>query len=80
MTKIVYVDGFKSKAKAAGHKSVAKKRVRTADGETVQVSSVDARSSTFGEDLRYVFGKNVAEARRENIAVTGRADAVVKKR
>jgi len=78
MTKIVYVNGLKS-AKGSAHKTVAKKAVRTSAGKILHVSSVDAHSATFGEDLRYVFGKNVAKARRENIAVTGRADGVFKK-
>jgi hypothetical protein len=80
MTKVVYVNGFKEKASANAHKGVVKKRVRDSSGEIVRVSSVDARSETFGEDLRYIFGRNVAEARRENIVATGKADGVVKKR
>ncbi len=80
MTKVVFINGFKDKASDNGHKGVVKKRVRNAEGEVVQVSSVDVRSATFGEDLRYIFSKNVAAARRENIAATGRADGVVKKR
>ena len=80
MTTIVYLTGAKKKSSAKNHKGVVKKRVRNTDGEIVQVSSVDARSNTFGEDLRYVFSKNVAEARRENIAATGKADGFVKRR
>jgi hypothetical protein len=80
MTKVVYLNGSKKKSSAKDHKAVVTKRVRDAEGEIVRVSSVDTRSATFGEDLRYVFSKNVAEARRENIAATGRADGIVKKR
>lgn len=80
MTKIVYVTGPKKKSTAKNHKGVVNKRVRNTDGEIIHISSVDARSNTFGEDFRYVFSKNVAEARRENIAATGRADGLVKRR
>jgi hypothetical protein len=43
------------------------------------VRTLDARSATFGDDLLYVFGKNVAKARRDNKRVTGATDSVVRK-
>ncbi len=79
MTTIIYVNGSKKKT-AKDHKNVVSKRVRNSEGEIVRVLSVDMRNPTFGEDLRYVFGKNVADARRENIAVTGRAEGALKKK
>ena len=56
-------------------KSVEEKRVRR-DGRVTTIRVVDAASPTFGEDMLYVFRKNVEAARRENKRVTGVADFV----
>jgi hypothetical protein len=79
MTKVIFTNDFKKKAPGR-HAGVVKKRVRNSEGQIGNISSVDARSDTFSEDLLYVFGRNVAEARRENKITTGKADGVVKKR
>lgn len=53
---------------------VVEKRVRQADGRFETIRTVDLASPSFGEDMLYVFTKNVAAARRENKRVTGKAD------
>ncbi len=71
---------LKSKSKSgSGHTSVTEKRVRATDGQIKTVRTVDSNSATFGSDLLYVFGKNVAKARRDNKRLTGAADGVVRK-
>lgn len=69
MPKIVYVP-LKA-AKAGQASSVKAKRVKTADGRTMTLLTIDADSKTFGDDLSYVFKKNVAKARRENKRLLG---------
>jgi hypothetical protein len=61
-------------------KGVTVKRVTTPAGETVTVRSIDANSPTFGEDFLYVFGRNVAAARRRNKEVLGTPSGVAGKR
>lgn len=56
--------------------SVGQKRVRSADGEFRTLRTIKTDSKTFGNDLTYVFGKNVAKARRENKRLTGSTDVV----
>jgi hypothetical protein len=65
--------GAKREAEPA---SVGQKRVRGADGELHTLRTLNAGSKTFSNDLTYVFGKNVAKARRENKRVTGQTDCV----
>jgi hypothetical protein len=77
MAKIV-VASLKPKA-GQGKSSVVEKRVRDADGQMKTLRTVDAGSATFGNDLLYVFGKNVAKARRDNKRATGAMDRVVRK-
>ncbi|MDY6924752.1 MAG: hypothetical protein ACK4JY_07815 [Brevundimonas sp.] len=59
-------------------KGVTSKRVTAANGEKVTIRSIEANSPTFGEDLLYVFGRNVAAARRENKALLGTPSGVRK--
>lgn len=59
---------------------VTEHRVRASDGKVVTLRKVDAGSPTFGEDMLYVFRKNVEAARRENKRVTGVADVTPGKR
>lgn len=59
---------------------VTEQRVRSRDGKLVTIRKVDLASPTFGEDMLYVFRKNVAAARRENKRVTGVADVQPGKR
>ena len=61
-------------------KGVTLRRVTDADGQKVTIRAIDANSPTFGEDLLYVFGKNVEAARRENKRVIGTASGVPTKR
>jgi hypothetical protein len=79
MTKVV-VASLRSSSRDRVTTSVAEKRVLDADGRVKTLRTLDIASSTFGRDLEYVFGKNVAKARRENRRVTGASDGVVAKR
>ena len=54
--------------------SVGEKRVRDSDGKLRTLVTIDLFGKNFGNDLDYVFKKNVAKARRENKRVTGVAD------
>ena len=42
--------------------------------------TLDANSSSFEDDLHYVFSKNVARARRENKRILGASDIAPPKR
>lgn len=76
MTKVVVKKFDGSKAGLNGT-AVTQKRVRDAGtGRLVTVLTIDAQSKTLGQDIDYVFSRNVAKARRENKAVTGVADRV----
>jgi hypothetical protein len=44
------------------------------------VRTLDANTAIFEEDLRYVFAKNVAKARRDNKRVVGATDIAPPKR
>ncbi len=61
------------KGKRAGKKpkGVTIRRITAANGEKVTIRAIDANSPTFGEDLLYVFSRNVEAARRENKALLG---------
>jgi hypothetical protein len=59
--------------------SVTEKRVRDTEGQVRMLRILDAGSLTFGEDLQYVFGKNVAKARRDNKRAIGASDVVPKR-
>jgi hypothetical protein len=58
----------------AGARAVTVKRVRDAEGQVKTLRSLDVSSRTFGDDLLYVFRKNVAKARRDNKQVVGAPD------
>jgi hypothetical protein len=79
MAKVV-VTSLKSKPKGSGRAktSVTEKRVR--DTEVKTLRTLDAGSRTFGTDLQYVFGKNVAKARRDNKRAIGTTDVAIAKR
>ena len=66
-------------SKTKSRRVVATKRVQTDDGRVTQIFSLDAESETFGSDLRYTFGRNVAKARRENKMKFGAPDRVLRK-
>lgn len=78
MAKVV-VKSLKPKSRKKPE-SVTEKRLRDSDGKMKVVRSLDVRSETFASDFEYVFGKNVAKARRENTRVTGAPDAVIARR
>jgi hypothetical protein len=61
-------------------RSVTVKRVRDDAGQMKTLRTVDAASETFGDDLRHVFTKNVAKARKDNRQTVGVSDVVVPKR
>jgi len=79
MAKVV-IASLRSRSGGREATSVAKKRVLDAAGQVKTLRTLDIGSSTFGRDLEYVFGKNVAKARRENKRMTGASDGVVAKR
>lgn len=71
MTDITIQRADKGKRAGKKPKGVTLRRVTTADGQKVTIRAIDANSPTFGEDLLYVFSKNVEAARRENKALLG---------
>lgn len=76
MAKVVVkkpADGWAQRVKAKDT-SVTAKKIRTGEGTVQTMFTLDAGSDTFGADLSYVFGRNVAKARRENKRLTGSAD------
>lgn len=76
MAKVVVkkLEGRGAKAHKTGPSSVGQKRVRGSDGELHTLRTLNTGSKTFSRDLTYVFGKNVAKARRENKRVIGQTD------
>jgi hypothetical protein len=61
-------------------KSVSVTRFRDSkSGRFVENYTIDGRSRKFGDDLTYVFSKNVAKARDENVKRFGTADGRRKK-
>jgi len=65
--------------KGSGHGSVVLKRVHKPGGKRVKILSVDANSPTFTSDLKEIFARNVAKARRENKKKFGSSDRVAQK-
>jgi hypothetical protein len=55
-------------------------RVIDQDGHASVRYTIDFGSKTIDDDLTYVFGRNVAQARKENKRLTGSADGIVRKR
>jgi hypothetical protein len=78
MAKIV-IGNLKPKPGRRGKTSVTKKRVRDTDGQVKMLWTLDLGSATFGQDLQYVFGRNVAKARRDNKRAIGAPDVVIKR-
>jgi hypothetical protein len=54
--------------------SVFQKRVVDSNGAVRRILAMDTASKTFATDLHYVFKRNVAKARKENLDVAGVAD------
>ncbi len=65
---------------AAKGGAVKGSRVRDTDGNVSTRYTIDFSSPTIDDDLTYVFGRNIAEARKENKRLTGSADGVEHKR
>jgi hypothetical protein len=65
------------RARRAAGRNVKIKRIRDEKGKLIRVFSLDANDNSFGSKLRYVFGKNVAKARRENKKRFGAPDRVL---
>jgi hypothetical protein len=82
MVKVVVANlGRSSKAGAKkADFSGSEKRVRNPEGQLKTLRTLDLGSRTFGNDLGYVFSKNVAKARRDNKRVTGSTDVAPAKR
>ncbi|WP_062228231.1 hypothetical protein [Aureimonas frigidaquae] len=73
----IVIKNFDKPKKGARSGSVTQKRVRDAStGKFVIVRTINGHSETLGEDLDYVFRRNVEKARRDNKAVTGAPDRV----
>ncbi|HVT56147.1 MAG TPA: hypothetical protein VHD34_08890 [Xanthobacteraceae bacterium] len=65
------------KGRQAAGRNVKIKRIRDEKGKLIRVFSLDANDNSFGSKLRYVFGKSVAKARRENKKRFGAPDRVL---
>lgn len=61
-------------------KGVTLRRVTGADGQKVTIRAIDANSPNFGEEFLYVFGRNVAAARKENKELLGTLSGVQKRK
>lgn len=77
MAKVV-VKSLKSGGRGAA-RSVRRKRIAKVGGGWKTVTTLDANSATLDDDLHYVFGKNVAKARRENKRIVGLTDRAPRK-
>lgn len=79
MTDITIQRSDKGKRAGKKPKGVTIRRITAANGEKVTIRAIDANSPTFGEDLLYVFSKNVEAARRENKALLGTPSGATKR-
>lgn len=77
--KVVIAPLDKKTAREIGAKgnNAQKRRFKTRDGKTQEQWVIDFASNTLMRDLTYVFGLNVARARRENKRLLGSADGIV---
>jgi len=75
MAKVVItkLEGARARDVSTTGSTVKRKRVIDGGGAKT-ISTVDAGSPNFGNDLTLVFARNVARARQENKRVTGAAD------
>lgn len=77
MAKVVFASLKRPKKPKKG--SVGKKRMVGADGRIKMVQTLDAASTSFGDDLQQVFQRNVSKARRDNKRVLGSVDVAPRK-
>lgn len=78
MAKVIVRNLEKCLAKR-GRIPVSEKRVVNSEGKVVRISTIDSNSPYFSSDLRRLFQKNVAKARRENKKRFGSPDRVGQK-
>jgi hypothetical protein len=79
MAKVITGSLKRKRRKTSGVGSVRVKRILGPDGKPRKVWTLDAHSFSFGEDLQYVFGKNVSKARRANKRILGSTDLAPRK-
>jgi hypothetical protein len=79
VAKVIFRDMKIGRSRRSTAPSVGRKVVGIA-GSKKTLHTLDAHSDTFDDDLRYVFGKNVAKARRDNKRITGSTDIGPRKR
>jgi hypothetical protein len=80
MSKVVIADLKSAGVPRGTGTCVRKRRVHGSDGRAKEVMLLDLNSTTFDDDLTYVFEKNVAKARRENKRLLGSADGIESKK
>lgn len=61
-------------------KGVTSRRVTAPDGRKITIRAIDANSPDFGEAFLYVFGRNVATARKENKEILGSPSGVPRRK
>jgi hypothetical protein len=76
MAKVIIKNLAKSVLKRS---RIAEKRVVNPDGKVVRIPTIDSNSPHFSSELRLLFQRNVAKARRENKKRFGSADRVSEK-
>jgi hypothetical protein len=76
VAKIVIRKLNREPAREAEQGSLVEKRVISPNGRATKILTIDANSPSFSSDLRLLFEKNVAKARRENRKKFGSADRV----
>ncbi len=79
MSKVIIGKLNVPKRRRAAARSVTIKRVRDTEGQVKKLRTLDVGSQTFGDDLQYVFRKNVAKARRDNRQAVGAPDVAHKR-
>lgn len=70
MAKVVYAP-LKTAKLGKKSTSVGVKHVKTAQGKSIRLHTVNADSVTFDDDLSYVFRSNVKRARKANKQLAG---------
>lgn len=79
MAKVIFRDMKTGRSTRSTVPAVGRKVVGSS-GSKRTLHTLDAHSDTFDDDLRYVFSKNVAKARRDNKRITGSTDIAPRKR
>jgi hypothetical protein len=79
MVKVIFKKSKPATSGKTAPASVREQRIPDGQGGWKIIRTLDAHSSTFDDDLLYVFNKNVAKARRDNKRLLGSADGVTRK-